>query len=193
MFYVDIDGVVIDSEPFFVRELCIFTGHPFIPPKPRTFDFRDGFPKGSLDLEDMLMIINHTLFKYHGMMPLSYHRSTALALELITHRFGKVNFITARDNSLYEITRMQIQQHMGSLPCEYSFVGHDGVKHEQMTGITHFIDDRFKNAYDVAKAHPDVKVFLLDRPWNQGREIEFSNCTRVKNLLEAVKTLDITL
>jgi len=185
MIAVDLDGVVVDSEPYLVKGLENFTKTVFNPPKPRTYDFRDGFV--DLKLEDCLNIIDKTLVEYVTEIPVLHEKETYLALALVQKYFGHVLFLTARNPKIKTYTDLWLKNKFGGLRYELYHVGHNGNKEKWLTkhNISVIIEDRLRtvNSFSI-----NIKPYLVEQEWNKGRYTKGS-VVRVPTLLEAVEDI----
>jgi len=180
---IDIDGVVANSEPHLVMGLEKFTGQIFDPLSPRTYDFRDGFDK--LSLRDCLLVIDYTLMRYNDQIPVYNYDRTYLGLAKLQHEYGGIHFITARDGILYRDTYKWLKKKFGNLKFQLHTVGHTANKELWMFkhDLNVLIEDRLKTVNDLQ--NPENKAYLINRPWNEGRDVN-GNVIRVRDLLDAV-------
>lgn len=64
-------------------------------------------------------------------------------------------------------------------------VEHDSLtftKKKHLVETDFYVDDKPENCRDVAMHVPDTKVFLMDRPWNEGHNADYY--TRINDLKE---------
>jgi len=181
MFAIDIDGVIANSEPVLVYQLENYMKQKFNPPFPRTYDFRDGFL--GLSLEDCLSNIDTALL--NGVIPVYDYKRTYLALAKLQHRYEKLWFVTTRNESLWNNTVHWLNTIFGHINYNLEMVNHDGDKESVMLnyGLDIIVEDRLKTVNDIKSSH--IQAYLINRPWNVGREIK-GHVIRVNDLLEAV-------
>ena len=98
--------------------------------------------------------------------------------------FSKIIKVIINDN----ITNMfSNNKYWPDIEFNVEFAGHkDKVKYLTEIGCDIFIEDRFKNANVISDKIK--KVYLVNRPWNQGRK-ENSNVERVNSFKEAVEKI----
>ncbi len=182
MIAIDIDGVVADSEAYLVRQLEFYIGQDFVPSVPRTYDFRDGFR--GLSLDDCLQNIDIALKRFSPSIPVHDYKRTYLALSKIQFAYDRVYFITARSKDLWIETNRWLERYFGCLDYTLYNVGHNADKEEWMInhGLTCIVEDRLKTVNGIQDPH---YAYLINRPWNNGRDIN-NNVIRVNDLLEAV-------
>jgi len=101
--------------------------------------------------------------------------------------------ITARRKSIRERSERLLEKNFGipiKVWCGNDFWKGNGEKSKldicKELGVDILIDDSEDFSEEVAKA--GIKVFLFDKPWNQG--IKHENICRVKNWNEVVEHLD---
>ena len=183
MFAIDIDGVIAASEGYLVRELEFFTGQKYIPPVPRTYDFRDGFR--GLSLKDCLKNIDVAIQRYSNVIPVHNYRRTYLALAKIYEQYGIVHLITARNDDVWFETDEWLTKYFGAINFNLHAIGHLGDKELLMFkyDLNVLVDDRLKNVNEMN--NPRNSAYLVNRPWNAGRDIR-GHVIRVDDLLEAV-------
>ncbi|MGD9276157.1 MAG: hypothetical protein PVJ67_03205 [Candidatus Pacearchaeota archaeon] len=103
----------------------------------------------------------------------------------------KIFFITSRRVSNEEITKEFLKKYFLNKPYEVYFSGdiYSGRKTKDEIcseiGVDVLIEDNKFFSYNCAEK--GIKVFLLDKPWNQNCEHE--NITRVKNWNEIIDKL----
>ncbi len=95
-------------------------------------------------------------------------------------------YITARDESLYDLTHHWFDKH--ELPKEklYTLGSHFKVEKAKELGCDVFIEDRYENAVELAAE--GIKVLLMDCSYNQ--EPLIPNMIRVKNWEEAALVIE---
>jgi len=180
---IDIDGVIADSEEVLVNQLEQFTGQEFIPPVPRTYDFREGFR--GLHLKDCLDNIDIAISNNSNKISVHDYNRTYLALAKIQNSYGEVHLITARSSNIWFETEEWLVANFGMINFKIHNIGHYGNKEQIMTdnGLLCLVDDRLKIVNELKD--PRMIPYLVNRPWNAGRTVN-SNVIRVDDLLEAV-------
>lgn len=181
----DLDGVVMDSyeifreffmHKYFVDIGCNGSGNHNV------FDFRKSCPDIKSD-EECMQDVKDALILFHDrMLPIPYAID---ALQSIWYLFKRpLIFITAREfygQIIMDKTHRWLDDHLEGVPYEVHF-SFEKTKFLKERGITHYVDDRFKYADELA---PYVdRYFMLNSDWNAGREPTSPNITRISNLIE---------
>jgi len=88
-------------------------------------------------------------------------------------------FITARDIALKEVTDKWVNDWV-NVPSNILYIPNSKkVKIAEELGITHFVEDRFKNAQELSSICD--YVYLVNQKWNKGR-IPRHNVKRIPSL-----------
>ena len=181
----DLDGVVMNSyeifREFFMKKYHVDIGYNGSGNQ-REFNFRTTCPDIKSD-EECMQDVKDALIIFHDKMepvPHSIH-----ALQSIWHFFKQpLIFITAREfygQIIMDKTHRWLDHHLEGVPYEVHF-SYEKTKFLQEHGVTHYVDDRFKYADELA---PYVdRYFMFNSDWNAGREPTSPNITRVSNLIE---------
>lgn len=121
-----------------------------------------------------------------GMEAKPYPGSIDALKELYQKTREELTFVTARDPEIIgDQTERWLTLHLGETPFRVIYVPRT-CKSEWLVEnkITVFVDDRFKNVNDIAeKLHA---CFLINRPWNEGREPRY-NVIRVDSVALAIR------
>lgn len=183
----DIDGCVLNSSPFFIKALMDKYDIHDIRHKDKngheTFYFDLKVPS-----EEVSEIINYTIVKYHHIM-----KEVFGAKDSIRHIWSVIGdkpiFLTARKDyyGLMDNCFHNWMQHNEMLmPYIYKRVNRhrDKIEAVKELGLTHYVEDRYKNAHDLA---PWLKkVYLLDTDYND-RPLMAYNIQRVYHWTEIVE------
>ncbi len=95
-------------------------------------------------------------------------------------------FITARDKELKEVTDEWVKKWIYA-PHSIIYTTNSMKKLIiEKLGITHFVEDRFRNALEISEI---CKVYLVNQPWNTGR-IPFFNVKRIPHLGWVLKDVE---
>lgn len=174
----DMDGVLVDSQVVF--RTLIYN-------KFRTYDIDARDKAGNILFSyDILGVprseiwdLIHEALKYYQpfMSPIEYMKEE---IGYIYETQKKpIQIITARPDDCVDETDAWLKQHM---PVPYALfvvnppkngVGEKNVKTDLVNEleISHFVEDRFKYASEIAGETNVEKVFLLNRPYNKGRRV----------------------
>lgn len=95
-------------------------------------------------------------------------------------------YITARDESLYDMTREWLDHHDLPIKNLHTLGSHYKVQKAKELGCDVFIEDRYENAVELAAE--GIKVLLIDCSYNQ--EPLIPNMIRVKNWEEVAVVIE---
>jgi uncharacterized HAD superfamily protein len=166
MYGIDLDGVIIESEPMIVKYVENAIGEKFTPPTPRVFDFQCGF-EYKFSPGELYKLVTDAINE-HGMhFPMCDRLRTLAGLHNISAKYGTIHFITARPESNRDVTYNWLSDNLEGLEFELHMVD-SKPKIEVMNelGIDILIDDRLKTVIQVSKTNI---VGMVYRPWNSGR------------------------
>lgn len=163
----DIDGVLLDFED---EARCFFMRHYNLTDLPHTthWNFEEGFgvPKhvvGKMWDEAWTW----RLSAFNGAEAfLSKLCGMGLTIEALSSRaVGQ-----AQEASLRDMERNRLSPYLNKM----TFVepGQDKGPLVKERGADYFLDDAFKNIFNVGKHSPSTRLFLMDRPWNQSQDID---------------------
>lgn len=164
----DIDGCVINSAPFFIMALM----QKYDATDIRAID-KDGHETFYFKLKDVPAkevsdVIAHSLVKYHHVMRPVFGALKAIRdLWIITG--DEPVFLTARKDFGGQLDQCffdWMKGHYMTMPYVYKRIQQHGGKARQMEslGITHYVEDRHKNACQLAEVCK--KVYLIDTEYN---------------------------
>lgn len=185
---IDLDGVVVDFHGYLYDELKK-AGVKTLPPK--------NYLKTNLYWEHLVnekeetKLLLEDIFKGDGhhwenMPPYNEAELPELS-KLISNKDIEVFFITARPPRSENPTRKWLEKHLKT--NDFHLVAGCCSKAEVCSGLylSHYIDDRYLYAYEVAK-YGVTKTYLLSNPDNdQYFDVEKDNITRVESLSEFLK------
>ena len=164
----DVDGCVINSAPFFTMALM---------QKYKVHDIRAVDKHGNetfyfklkdVPARDVSDVIAHCICKYHHAMRPVFGALRAIRdLWVITG--DKPIFLTARKdfgNHIDQCFFDWMKDHDMTMPFIYKRIKQHGGKVRQIEklGITHYVEDRYKNACQLAEVCK--KVYLIDTEYN---------------------------
>ncbi len=102
---------------------------------------------------------------------------------------NEIYFITARPDDIKEQTKIFLRSHFSSFPFSIYFAGDSfgGKKNKfeicKELGVSILIEDRRRTALECATN--GIKVFLMDKPWNQSCEHQdIIRVTKWREILE---------
>jgi uncharacterized HAD superfamily protein len=105
-----------------------------------------------------------------------------------------LQIISARPDDVWDETVAWLNRYI-PVPYELYFVappknGRGGTKNDLIIslGITHFVEDRFKNASEIAQLDAIQNVFLVNRPYNKGRRVA-NKVIRISHVDELIRYL----
>lgn len=88
-----------------------------------------------------------------------------------------LQIISARPDDVWDETIEWLERYI-PVPFVLHFVApprnnHGGTKNDLIVdlGLTHFVEDRFKYASEIAQLEPIQNVFLVNRSYNKGRRV----------------------
>ena len=95
------------------------------------------------------------------------------SIDLLSKKF-QIYILTGRKKRYIETTKEFVKQNFPDIPIEVYhsgdyYIGQDKTKVEfcKELGIRIIVEDSLENAINCSKEN--IKVFLIDRPWNQGK------------------------
>lgn len=100
---------------------------------------------------------------------------------------NKFIFVTARSKELEEKTKKLIEIYLPTIDFEtYHCKNESKIRYLKENNIEYFVEDRYKNADEIAKS--GIFVFLRKRPWNENRMyyrkiMPFSSFESLKSIL----------
>ncbi len=95
-------------------------------------------------------------------------------------------YITARDESLYDLTREWLDEHELPMGKLHTLGSHFKVEKAKELGCDVFIEDRYENAVELAEE--GINVLLIDCSYN--RQPLIPNMIRVKNWEEVAVAIE---
>jgi len=176
----DIDGCVIDSAPWFSLALMLRFDTEDIRLKDDNGKEMFYFSIPTADPKVVTNIINYTIVKYHHAM--REVQGAKYWIRYITCIEGQNPiYLTARQD-YGGMTDSKLHEWMfdNDMPRPYIYKRitehHNKPKHVQDLGLTHYVEDRYRNAHEIA---PYVsKVYLLNTDYND-RPLLAPNIKRV--------------
>jgi len=182
MIALDVDGVVANSISL-LRSVIKYSYGIDIYNHIETYRIPHLFPNWDIGpfFEDCMINFGHAVEPYPD-------AKEACQLLLKENSFPLI-FLTARRESLKEITKNWLSQKLG-LPKDYFSVMMKSSSNKKFyiekSGIEFFVEDRLRTANEIAEL-PSVKIsYLINRQWNIGRD-SHPKVVRKNNLLECVK------
>lgn len=189
----DIDGCIVDSYPWFILPLLVNSGsvgedvNSYTEEGHRTFGMN--FPLSHSTQSDL---IAKAICTYHSyMQPVQGAIQAIRDIHAIT---GEIpHYLTCRRSDTNNHFFEWIEQY--KLPPKYIYkqLGRhsDKVKWLKDWGVTHYVEDRYKNCCEIAAA--GIKVYMMDRPMND-RPFKSKRILRVYDWVEIVSDfLDLDL
>jgi phosphoglycolate phosphatase-like HAD superfamily hydrolase len=181
----DLDGVVMDSyeifRKFFMQKYLVDIGYNGSG-NHRCFNFMASCPEIKSDKQCEQDVTDALILFHDEILPIPH---SIRALQAIWHFFERpLIFITAREfygTMIMDKTRKWLDDYLEGTPYEIHF-SYEKVQFLRDHGVTHYVDDRFKYADELA---PNVeRYFMINSDWNFGRDPFAGNVTRIDNLLE---------
>jgi uncharacterized HAD superfamily protein len=178
----DIDGCIVNSAPYFEMALMIHFDTTEIRHRDKDGNETFYFEIPGADPEDVAEIINYTIVKYHHAF--REVQGAKHAIRYIECVGGGIPiYLTARKDYGGMVDKCWhdwVDSNM--LPALYIYkriTEHAGKPLEiERLGITHYVEDRYKNAHQVAEVCE--KVYLLDTSYND-RPLKADNIQRVSD------------
>lgn len=158
----DIDDVLFESFKSLKEYILKFHNIEIKEPDRFTKFLDDIFPE-----DDLNNIFNSCLGSYEYMYP--NKECIDFINELHSRKIqDKFIFVTARPKELEENTEKLIKRYLPTINFKTYHCG-DGskIQHLKENNIQYFVEDRYKNADEIAKSN--IFVFLRRRPWNVNR------------------------
>jgi hypothetical protein len=173
----DIDGVLADVMPLLRKSILEACGYD-IDGKVRQYDFYKSIPELQMDAwgdsVDAILSCQKNILPYEESLmyfPFVYSPSTTL--------------ITARRKEFIDETRAWFQYYYKMPVSVVSRSSREKLPYLLEHGFNVLIEDRLRTA-NLAGDH--MQVFLINRPWNVGRETNV-NVIRVRSFKEIAKML----
>jgi uncharacterized HAD superfamily protein len=183
---IDLDGVIIDSEPMLVAYIESYVGEKFNPPSPRLFDFQCGF-KYKFQPGELGNLVKDAILSEGLYYPMCDYQRTMAALYNIEAKYD-LCFITARPKVLADVTDKWLKDNLDGLKYELHLVENTPkVEVMKSLGIEMLIDDRLKTVLDVSRTH---HVGMIHRPWNTGRPYFNHRVVRGRDLYSVYMRLE---
>jgi len=173
---VDLDGVIVDTDPVFRKYIKKVTGLSFTRDMITSYFYENCLPITKKDVDNAYELMRKDLvWKNIPLLKDAKRVLTALA------NVFEIFIITARPEDSKEQTDEFLKEH--GLPVkEIYFVDETQRKLEIIKelsfGVSAFIEDRLDFASEIARA--GIDTYLLDYPWNRTDE-KIPNLYRVKN------------
>ncbi len=190
----DVDGCIVDSAPWFTLPLLVNAGmvgkdiNVYEAGNHQTFDFN----VPGMSRTTMSDIIAKSITIYHQYMrPVMGAVQAIRDIHAVT---GEIpHYLTCRRSDTNVAFFMWLEAQ--GLPSKYLYkqLGRHTEKAKWLKewGVTHYVEDRYKNAVDIAAA--GIRVYLMDRPYND-RPFKSKRITRVYDWAEITADfLDVNL
>jgi uncharacterized HAD superfamily protein len=185
---IDLDGVIINSEPMLVAYIENHIGEKFNPPSPRVFDFQCGF-NYKFRPGELGGLVKNAILDEGLHYPICEYQRTMAALYSIEARYD-LCFITARPKELADVTNKWLRDHLDGMDYELHLVENTPkIDVMKSLGIEVLIDDRLKTVLEVSQTH---QVGLICRPWNSGRPYFNFRITRGRDLYSVYMNIENT-
>ena len=155
----DLDGVLIDILPVLRRELLRITNIDIGELK----DLRHyGFERYGVTEKQKDQALERSYPQYRD------HSRIDGATEVIHNQPYPIQVVTARSSKFLISTFGALEYHFPDVPFEVAFTNGHNNKLEIVKDFDFFVEDRGETALHLAEH--GLKVFLLDKPYNQGFE-----------------------
>jgi len=170
---IDIDGVVCDTVPLMV-ENAAKRGFKL------TFDRYNPAIEGIEDREAFMYELVDEIYS-NQMDQLKPYEDASLTISKIHENLGVIIFVTARREKFSKLTINWLKSHFD---ISFGYVVKSSLEKPQFVlneKFDAFIEDRLSTANRAAEL--GVKTYLVNRPWNVGRDTH-SSVIRVNSLEE---------
>lgn len=157
---LDIDGVVGDTSTM-MQEEAERRGY--------NMDF-DQYTPSVEGVDDVSKFINDIVdgILTNRIFEIEPYSDAIWFIPLISIDLGPITFITARKEEFHSNTLVWLRHHF---PISFSFVGRSSSEKAEFlieNNYDVFVEDRLRTANSAAEL--GLKTYLIDRPWNIGRE-----------------------
>lgn len=183
MIAIDIDGVIANSEEQLRNMIERETGIDFSPSDPRRYSFHDAFV--GVDNNVIHLLIDKVLTVYSHTIEMYDPLNTLISLAELAKCDNKVHFLTSRNPEISEYTYEWLEDNIGCIPFSLSFSANKSrwLSFRKILSYDGIIEDRLKTANECAEYGFDV--YLINRPWNMGRDTHPS-VVRFDNVSDAI-------
>jgi 5'(3')-deoxyribonucleotidase len=199
---IDVDGCLADFNHPFIDRCVQVTGKDLFPPRPFDIPVWDYPQHYSYTADETSAVWENIKADPWFWYNLPTYPNTIQSLKAIARQRqlgDDVYFITSRPGlNAKDQTERWLFKHTWDIPLANGsptvlISSHKGLC-AQALDLTHYIDDRDKNALDVASMHwkgepPTVKTYLLDRPWNRACDADAYGIRRVASISEMMENL----
>ncbi len=191
--YVDFDDCLCETAEHFSQLVADLFGLDVPYRDIRFFNLQKSFALTDEQYEEM-MIKAHTP---QALLSLKETPGAVRTLNRWIDEGHKVSVITGRPDSAYEASRLWLDRHgleRARLYCLNKYGRDSFIKNSEFNLE---MEDYYKMSFDIAIEDspaafryfdhlPDIRVFVIDRPWNREEELPGSNYTRCCNWDEII-------
>ena len=161
---IDIDAVLADSDPVFIKELQQITGKEFIRTKETPFKYEEAF---GID-EDTMNVFWDTFTRKNGWVDIPVLPGAVEAVKLL-HKEYHIAIVSARPQALETQTVKWLE--LNNIPFDEIFFTDfedKAAKLAHLDELEYFLEDNPIFIMDLIKR--GVHILLFDYPWNQNFE-----------------------